>query len=514
MNPDILLQIQQPPPPKNDLDAFRHKKETAATRQQNESDSAQGASREVDRYAEETETSDDETLDFAAFMASLRAESADSRSPAFTTPQARAEPQPQQTLDDASALSDKLDALGLEIANILKDLQGQSTPTEDTENLETGDTDMPDGESLLSLLSSLLEQIENRSDTTGETDADALSGLLGELKTLLGEDEEELIAAGLTPEQITDLQNDLLAFLKEQSAQDDQDRLAALQAQIVPVTPDRTQQEQSASLQDTSGFSPEHMKSDRYEMRYQADTQTGDGDTPDRQGESRHALHAAQGQNAAENAASANKNAPAQGNTALPAWMAFSGEEFSLDGLDDGLSLQQGALSSGNLAQSLQSGLTGLVTQAPAAGQAHPAVQMVAATIQKAVKAGEDTNIKLQLDPPELGRVEVKMSFGKDGPAKIVLTAEKPETYMMLQRDSHALQQALQDAGLDTDGGSLSFELAQDNHDFGDGNRRGGGHDSGGTGASSDAGEQDLIETTIAWRTDPETGLTRYNILA
>ena len=84
----------------------------------------------------------------------------------------------------------------------------------------------------------------------------------------------------------------------------------------------------------------------------------------------------------------------------------------------------------------------------------------------------------------------------------------------MLQRDSHALQQALQDAGLDADGGSLSFELAQDNHDFGDGNRRGGGHDSGGTGASSDAGEQDLIETTIAWRTDPETGLTRYNILA
>ena len=103
--------------------------------------------------------------------------------------------------------------------------------------------------------------------------------------------------------------------------------------------------------------------------------------------------------------------------------------------------------------------LTQQVTSHSHAAQANPASQTVAATIQKMAGYGTNRNITLHLDPPELGRVEVQMSFGKDKAVKTVLTIEKPETHLMLQRDAQTLERALQDAGLDTENG-VSFELA------------------------------------------------------
>jgi flagellar hook-length control protein FliK len=136
---------------------------------------------------------------------------------------------------------------------------------------------------------------------------------------------------------------------------------------------------------------------------------------------------------------------------------------------------------------------------------------MVMATIRKAIDDGGNTQIKLELDPPELGRVEVKMSMNKDNAAKVVLTIEKPETYLMLQRDMHILERVLQESGLNADGG-LSFELAQDDSAFNQSNGRHSGHGSGGTGAS---GTEDAhtIETTLNWIVDPATGLRHYNVL-
>ena len=157
--------------------------------------------------------------------------------------------------------------------------------------------------------------------------------------------------------------------------------------------------------------------------------------------------------------------------------------------------------------------LTNVTTQAAHAGAGHPATQAVAIQLQKAAGGGENKTIMLELDPPELGRVEVRMSFGKEKALKAVLTADKPETFMMLQRDSQALERALQEIGLDVDDG-ISFELAEQGFDFEQDNQRG-GHDQGGTGAGDDAADtQDLIETTMTWHVDPETGHMRYNILA
>lgn len=153
-----------------------------------------------------------------------------------------------------------------------------------------------------------------------------------------------------------------------------------------------------------------------------------------------------------------------------------------------------------------------LITQAQNAGQAHPATQLVAASIQKSGVNGQDTNITLRLDPPDLGRVDVRLNFGKDKAVQTIVRVENQETLNLLQRDSQILERSLQDAGLETDGG-ISFEMSENGDFFDRNNQRGGGHDEGGTGAGEDNDLEEVIETTMTWHIDPESGHTRYNLL-
>lgn len=158
--------------------------------------------------------------------------------------------------------------------------------------------------------------------------------------------------------------------------------------------------------------------------------------------------------------------------------------------------------------------LTAHVTQTPQASVPHPATHMVAAHIQKNAAAGAEgrQTWTLQLDPPELGRIEVKMNFNKAEAVKAHIVVEKPETFFMLQRDAQILERSLQDIGLDTDQG-LSFELAQDSHEFGhDGSHD--GHQGGGSGNGTAEGDEiEIIETTMNWYVDPNTGMQRYDLV-
>lgn len=157
------------------------------------------------------------------------------------------------------------------------------------------------------------------------------------------------------------------------------------------------------------------------------------------------------------------------------------------------------------------SALTSHVTQTQSAGHAHPATQLIAINMQQQTARGENRTMTLQLDPPELGKVEVRMEFAKDKTMKAHMVVEKPETFTMLQRDAHILERTIQELGLDSDSG-ISFELAQDDHNFG----HDGGHDGHQGGGSGNGAEEDLeiIETTMTWHVDAETGHMRYNILA
>ncbi len=157
--------------------------------------------------------------------------------------------------------------------------------------------------------------------------------------------------------------------------------------------------------------------------------------------------------------------------------------------------------------------MTSVSTAAQSATYPHPATQTVAATISKSAAATEDKAFTIKLDPPELGRVEVKMAIDKNNAVKAHLIIEKPETFMMLQRDAQILERSLQGIGMDTGDGGISFELAQDNMFQNEGDRGGERYQTGkGTAAIETIDEE--IETTMTWHVDPETGMQRYNILA
>ncbi len=155
------------------------------------------------------------------------------------------------------------------------------------------------------------------------------------------------------------------------------------------------------------------------------------------------------------------------------------------------------------------------VSSGVAASQTHPATQTVAAHINKAAANRGTSNITLHLDPPELGRVEVRLEFGHEKSVKAHLIVEKPETFLMLQRDASALDRALQDAGLETGSDSLNYEMASEDYAFNTG-KDGSGAQTGTNleGDSTGNDEVELIETTMTWDVDPNTGHVHYSILA
>jgi flagellar hook-length control protein FliK len=105
-----------------------------------------------------------------------------------------------------------------------------------------------------------------------------------------------------------------------------------------------------------------------------------------------------------------------------------------------------------------------------------PAHEQIAIQIQKAMQNGSN-RLTVSLEPAELGRVEVKLDVDKDKNVTASIVVDRPATLDLLQRDAKALERALQDAGLQTNDGSLSFSL-----------RNGAGQGGGGSNGQSGAG--------------------------
>ena len=95
-------------------------------------------------------------------------------------------------------------------------------------------------------------------------------------------------------------------------------------------------------------------------------------------------------------------------------------------------------------------------TQTASAQQ--PDIAALAVTI--AAKSADGTkHFDIRLDPPEFGRIDVRMSVDDAGKAQAHLTADKPQTLELLQRDSGTLQRALKDSGVDIGNSGLQFSL-------------------------------------------------------
>lgn len=107
---------------------------------------------------------------------------------------------------------------------------------------------------------------------------------------------------------------------------------------------------------------------------------------------------------------------------------------------------------------------TGRAAPAPSVTPPAPSIpnrmisDQVSVQIHKAIHDRAD-RIEIRLKPETLGRVEIRLELGADNRVIATVTAEQRQTLELLRADARSLERALQEAGLQTDGGSLNFNL-------------------------------------------------------
>ncbi len=87
-----------------------------------------------------------------------------------------------------------------------------------------------------------------------------------------------------------------------------------------------------------------------------------------------------------------------------------------------------------------------------------PNLGALAVSIAAKSKDGEQ-QFNISMNPPELGRVDVKLSVDSTGKTQAHLTADQPQTLQLLQKDRTTLENSLKDAGLDLANNGLNFSL-------------------------------------------------------
>ena len=97
------------------------------------------------------------------------------------------------------------------------------------------------------------------------------------------------------------------------------------------------------------------------------------------------------------------------------------------------------------------------LTAVPAAVVPVP-INGLAVEIAANVQIGR-SRFEIRLDPPELGRIDVRLDVDRQGQVTSHLIVEKAATLDLLRRDAQQLERALQDAGLKTSDNGLQFSL-------------------------------------------------------
>jgi hypothetical protein len=97
-------------------------------------------------------------------------------------------------------------------------------------------------------------------------------------------------------------------------------------------------------------------------------------------------------------------------------------------------------------------------TPAPAQ-RTPPAAQITPALMQVGHAPDGGQRLTVRLDPPELGRVQIKIDRPPEAPARVEITVEKQETLTLLLRDQPQLQRALDQAGVPAEGRNVTFHI-------------------------------------------------------
>jgi flagellar hook-length control protein FliK len=88
------------------------------------------------------------------------------------------------------------------------------------------------------------------------------------------------------------------------------------------------------------------------------------------------------------------------------------------------------------------------------------AVSLANLPIEIATQAKDGNNrFEIRLDPPELGRIDVRLDIDSNGQVTSRLVAERATTLDLLRRDAPQIERALQDAGLTTSDQGMQFSL-------------------------------------------------------
>ncbi|MEO0878507.1 MAG: flagellar hook-length control protein FliK [Pseudomonadota bacterium] len=107
-----------------------------------------------------------------------------------------------------------------------------------------------------------------------------------------------------------------------------------------------------------------------------------------------------------------------------------------------------------------QAGRTALQTPtAPAARDNFAAATQNTFAKIAARNAEGASQFDIRLDPPELGRVEGRLTVQESGKAVLVLTFDNQAALDLFQRDEAALRAALENAGADTNGAAVDLEF-------------------------------------------------------
>ena len=170
-----------------------------------------------------------------------------------------------------------------------------------------------------------------------------------------------------------------------------------------------------------------------------------------------------QQQQPAPDASAATKPLPS---AAAHIFVMNSAQDNAGSNADSGQQMFQGSAGSG---ASLTGAMTATAEASPQgfvnymnsnATQATQTTQQVAVQIVQNASNGA-TTFTMQLEPAELGRLEVRLKFDRDGGMKAHLIADKPETLSLLRQDQAQMHRILQQAGINADDSSLSFDLRQ-----------------------------------------------------
>ncbi|MEQ1618967.1 MAG: flagellar hook-length control protein FliK [Terricaulis sp.] len=145
--------------------------------------------------------------------------------------------------------------------------------------------------------------------------------------------------------------------------------------------------------------------------------------------------------------------------------------------------------------QALQSGAD------QGAPRAAPAAAQVGREIIRRFN-GHNTQFELRLDPPELGRVDVRLEVSRDHRVTATISADTPQALAEMARHARELEQSLQSAGLELADNGLSFDLRQ-----GSGDEREAADESGGAQTAALRFEEEV--QTIAPRARP-VGFERW----